>query len=229
VVAHCFGSVTLMMALTAGLGDVRSAVCMQVTLHPVTSMFNQMKLSLDLGSKLMRLGFGDVAPLRGTTVPHTLLDLALRAVPMPHDERCGKAVCRWVNAIYGCTHRHEQLDDATHDLFDELFGVGDLTALEHIRAITQRRRAVDVEGNDVYLSHPERMQLPLLLLHGKHNKIFHPEGSLRTLLWLQGANDPALYERIVLPDYAHLDALVGRDAARDVFPHISEHLGRFNR
>ena len=228
VVAHCFGSATLMMALAAGMGDVRSAVCMQVTLHPVTSVFNQMKLSLDLGKVLTRVGFGDVAPLRGRSVPNTLLDLALRAVPMPHDERCGKAVCRWVNAIYGCTHRHEQLDDATHDLFDELFGVGDLTALEHIRTIVQRRRAVDVDGKDVYVTHPERLQLPMLFLHGKHNKIFHPEGSLRTLLWLQAANDPALYERIVLQDYAHLDALVGRDAARDVFPHISEHLGRFN-
>ena len=33
---HCVGSVSLMMALAAGLSDVRSAVCMQFTLHPVT-------------------------------------------------------------------------------------------------------------------------------------------------------------------------------------------------
>lgn len=229
VVAHCFGSATLMMALTAGLRDVRSAVCMQVTLHPVTSVFNQVKLSLNLGKALTRMGFGDVAPLRGPSVPNSLLDLALRAVPMPTDERCGKAVCRWVNAIYGPTHRHEQLDDATHELFDHLFGVGDLTALEHIRAIAQARRALDVDGNDVYLTHPERLRLPLLFLHGEHNKIFHPEGSLRTLRWLQAENGPELYDRVVLPGYAHLDALVGRDASRDVFPLISAHLGQFNR
>ncbi|HEX2156867.1 MAG TPA: hypothetical protein VHS79_07775, partial [Actinomycetes bacterium] len=58
--------------------------------------------------------------------------------------------------------------------------------------------------------------------------IFHPEGSLRTLRWLQQANDPSLYERVVLPDYAHLDALIGRNAARDVFPVITGHLQRFN-
>lgn len=229
VVAHCFGSVTFMMALAAGLKDVRSGVCMQVTLHPVTSLVNQAKATLGIGKALQRLGVRDVSPLRGASLTNTVLDLALRAVPTPHNERCGKAACRWVNAIYGSTHRHEQLNDATHDLLDELFGPGDLTALDHIRTIVQHRGAVDVAGNDVYLSHPERLRLPLMLVHGQHNAIFHPEGSLRTLRWLEAANDPSLYERVVLPDYAHLDALIGRNAARDVFPYISRHLGRFNR
>jgi cholesterol oxidase len=73
------------------------------------------------------------------------------------------------------------------------------------------------------------MRLPILLVQGERNYIFHPEGSLRTLRWLQDANDPGLYERVVLPGYAHLDALVGRDAASDVFPAVSSHLDRFNR
>jgi hypothetical protein len=33
----------------------------------------------------------------------------------------------------------------------------------------------------------------------------------------------------VLRDYAHLDALIGRDAHRDVYPLLSRHLDRFNR
>src|SRR5690606_11832131 len=39
-VGHCVGSVSLLMALGAGLADVRSAVCMQIPLHPVTSYLN---------------------------------------------------------------------------------------------------------------------------------------------------------------------------------------------
>jgi hypothetical protein len=31
----------------------------------------------------------------------------------------------------------------------------------------------------------------------------------------------------VLPKYAHLDSLIGRDAARDVYPKIVAHLDRF--
>jgi cholesterol oxidase len=52
---------------------------------------------------------------------------------------------------------------------------------------------------------------------------------MRTLRWLQSNNEPTLYERVALPGYAHLDALIGRDAATDVFPRVSEHLDRFNR
>ena len=177
---------------------------------------------------MARIGLDKVAPFSGLNVPNTLLDLALRGVPMPRAERCGKALCRWINAIYGCTHAHGQLDDATHDALDDLFGVGNLAALSHMGTIMQRRLAVDVHGNDVYTRHPERLRLPILLVQGEKNYIFRPPGSMRTLRWLQTANESSLYERVVLPGYAHLDALVGREAATDVFPLISGHLDRFN-
>jgi len=147
---------------------------------------------------------------------------------MPRAERCGKAICRWINAIYGCTHTHEQLNDATHEELDNMFGVGNLSALRHMAAIMQHRLAVDAAGGDVYTRHPERFRLPILLVQGERNHIFKPAGTMRTLRWLQSANEPSLYERRVLPGYAHLDALVGRNAADEVFPAITEHLDRFN-
>jgi cholesterol oxidase len=88
---------------------------------------------------------------------------------------------------------------------------------------------VAADGSDIYTSHPERLRLPMLLVQGDRNDIFRPMGSLRTLHWLQGANDASLYERVVLPGYAHLDALIGRDAPTDVFPVLSGHLDRYNR
>jgi cholesterol oxidase len=226
---HCVGSVSLMMALGAGLADVRSAVCMQFTLHPATSYLNQMKAALKVDRLLGHIGLRKVAPLAGLNVPNAALDLLLRAVPMPRAERCGKALCRWVNAIYGCTHTHDQLNDATHDHLDDLFGVGNLSALAHMGTIMRERLAVDSRGVEAYTRHPERLRLPILLVQGEKNYIFHPEGSMRTLRWLQSANESSLYERVVLPGYAHLDALIGRSAASDVFPLISEHLDRFNR
>ena len=164
-------------------------------------------------------------------MPNTALDLALRAVPMPRAERCGKALCRWINAIYGCTHTHDQLDDATHD---------------HARRPVRRRQpgrprphghdhaaapgGRPPTGDDVYTAHPERLRLPILLVQGEQNYIFQPEGSMRTLRWLQTAQRAvAVRAGCVLPGYAHLDALIGRDAAADVFPLLSEHLDRFNR
>jgi cholesterol oxidase len=226
---HCVGSVSLMMALGAGLADVRSAVCMQFTLHPVTSYLNQVKASARVDKLMGRIGMSKVSPLAGVTVPNTALDLALRAVPMPRAERCGKALCRWINAIYGCTHTHDQLDDATHQALDDMFGVGNLASLGHVGTIMQRRLAVDSTGVEAYTRCPERLRLPILLVQGDKNYIFRPAGSMRTLRWLQSANEASLYERVVLPGYAHLDALIGRDAATDVFPLLSGHLDRFNR
>ncbi|HZM29851.1 MAG TPA: GMC family oxidoreductase N-terminal domain-containing protein [Acidimicrobiales bacterium] len=228
-VGHCVGSVSLLMALGAGLGGVRSAVAMQFPLHPATSYLNQVKSALKVDRALKWLGQHKVSPLTRVDVPNTALDLALRVVPMPMSERCDKALCRWINAIYGCTHTHAQLNDATHEQLDDMFGVGNLASFAHLGLIMQRRLAVDGAGRAAYTSHPERMRLPILLVQGEENYIFHPEGSSRTLRWLQNANDPTLYERAVLPGYAHLDALIGRDAATDVFPRISEHLDRFNR
>jgi cholesterol oxidase len=229
-VGHCVGSASLMMALASGsIPDVRSAVCMQFTLHPVTSLLNQTKAALGVGSLLGRLGLDRVAPFTGGSVLKKLLDLGLRAVPMPAGERCAKPVCRWINTIYGCTHAHEQLNDATHEQLDNMFGVGNLRALDHMAVIMKARKAVAADGADSYVSHPERLRLPILLVQGQRNYIFRPAGSLRTLRWLQEANDPALYERVVLPGYAHLDALVGRDASTDVFPVVSGHLDRYNR
>jgi cholesterol oxidase len=227
-VGHCVGSVSLMMALAAGLTDVRSAVCMQFTLHPTTSKLNLFKAAVKVDRLMKAVGQTKVQPLAGLTVPNTALDLALRVVPMPREERCGKALCRWINAIYGCTHTHGQIDDATHDALDDLFGVGHLAALGHMGTIMQRRLAVDSAGADVYTRHPERLRLPILLMQGEKNYIFRPAGSMRTLRWLQSANEPSLYERVVLPGYAHLDALIGRNAATDVYPVITRHLNQFN-
>ena len=225
---HCVGSVSLMMALAAGLPDVRSAICMQFTLHPATSLLNQFKAFAQVDKVMGRVGLSQVEPLTGRSLPNLALDALLRVVPMPRAERCGKALCRWINAIYGCTHTHDQLNDATHDHLGDMFGVGDLSALGHMGTIMRQRLAVDRDGQAAYTRHPERLRLPILLVQGEKNYIFRPAGSMRTLRWLQSVNEPSLYERAVLPGYAHLDALVGRNASTEVFPLLSGHLDRFN-
>ena len=82
------------------------------------------------------------------------------------------------------------------------------------------------EGGKDYLQHPRLLTIPILFLHGDRNYIFMPEGSARTAWWLRRKNGPGLYRRVVLKGYAHLDTIIGRNAARDVFPHIVEHFDR---
>jgi cholesterol oxidase len=145
---------------------------------------------------------------------------------MASDEHCGRALCRWINGIYGLTHTHAQLNDATHDELSKMFGVGNLTALRHLALIMKAGHVVDSNGKDSYRDNPAGMDIPLLLLQGQRNHIFKPKGSEDTLRWLEKENGPGRYERLVLPDYAHLDFFLGRSANRDVFPEILKFLER---
>ncbi|WP_322752327.1 hypothetical protein [Frankia sp. Cas3] len=221
---HCVGSASLLMALAVGkLPGVRSAVCAQFPLHPVTSPLNRFKAAARVGELLGGVGLSLVRPGRFTP-PGVAVDLTLRALPMAGSERCGQALCRWINAIYGCTHRHARLNQATHEALNDMFGVGNLTALRHLALMMRGSRAVDDRGQDVYTTSAEFLRLPIRFLQGTDNYIFLPDGSARTMHWLREANGPGLYSRSLLPGYAHLDAIIGQDADRDVYPLILSHL-----
>lgn len=224
---HCMGSLSLQMALLAGLQGVRSGVCSQGMVMLAPSALNRFKNAIYVGHVLAGIGIRRVTPGKRPTLANQALDLLLRAVPMPREEHCGQALCRWINLIYGCTHRHAQLNDATHRALIDMFGVGDLTALRHVALMMKNRGAVDRHGQNVYMPHADRMAIPLLLLQGAHNYIFLPKGSERLVQWLRDRNGPGLYERKVLREYAHLDGFIGRDAHRDVFPDILDHLDRY--
>jgi cholesterol oxidase len=224
---HCVGSGSLLMAMLNGLPGIRTAVCAQFPLHPSTSVFNQVKSRLHTAGAFARVGIGGVSPDVVASPPDELLDITLRTLPMPAEERCGQAVCRWINAIYGCTHRHAQLNDATHRALNEMFGFGNIDSLQHLSLMLRRGLAVTHTGGLDYFAHPERIAgTSVLLLQGAHNYIFHPVGSLKTLRWLQDSNPRGDYQREVLPAYAHLDAIVGSRAAVDVYPRIADFLDR---
>jgi cholesterol oxidase len=222
---HCVGSGSLQMAMLNGLRGVRAAVCAQFPMHPSTSVFNQVKSGLHTAGIFSRLGVKGMAPDIRPTLPDELLDITLRTLPMPAEERCGQAVCRWINAIYGCTHRHAQLNDATHRALNEMFGFGNIDSLQHLSLMMRKGLAVTHTGGTDYFDHPERLAATsLLLLQGSQNYIFHPIGSLKTLQWLQEHNPGGDYQREVLQGYAHLDAIVGTRAAADVYPRITNFL-----
>jgi cholesterol oxidase len=224
---HCVGSVSLQMAILAGLTGIRTAVCAQFPMHPASSVFNIVKAQIHAADILAGLGGDGMSPDTRRTPRNELTDIALRTLPMPAEERCGQAVCRWVNAVYGCTHRHAQLNDATHRALNDMFGFGNIASMEHLSLMLRTGLAVTRTGGMDYFDHPERMAgTRLLLLQGMQNYIFHPAGTLRTWRWLLSNNRQGEYERKELPGYAHLDAIVGSKAAVDVYPSIAEFLGR---
>ena len=154
---HCVGSVSLQMAILGGLQGVRTAVCAQFPMHPVSSVFNMVKAHIRTADVLGTLGIGGVSPDIHPSLRDEALDIALRALPMPEEERCNQAVCRWINAVYGCTHRHAQLNEATHQAINEMFGFGNIESMEHLSLMLRKGHAVTHTGGMDYFDHPERM------------------------------------------------------------------------
>jgi cholesterol oxidase len=230
VVGHCVGSMSVLMALLAGLQGVRSVVSSQLTLHPLTYWLNQAKTDIGLARMLehsRKLG-GLFCPVPGTTQADRELDVMAWSVPVPQGQACKNPVCKRVNAFVGPVVLHEQLNEETHFAMGEMFGPVSLSIFDQLTLIMTRGHVVDALGGDTYLTadNARRMALPISFMSGGLNTLFKPESSLRTEAWLAQHNGPQWYRRRVMEGYGHLDNFVGRDAAREVYPWVLAELER---
>jgi len=233
VVGHCMGSLTLQMALLAdsknnpsrGLQGVRAAVCSQVTVHVEARFYNRMTAALRVAKRLQRVGFRTIQPETTPDALDWLIDLILRLNPfVPRGQRCSLAVCHWVTAFCGPTHRHEQLNLETHRNIVNLFGPGDLKALKQIARIIRHKTAVSSKGADDYLPNVQQLKdLPILFLAGDYSRIFPAAGARKIHNCLQD-NGCTKSKLVSLPQYAHLDGFIGENSSCEIFPIIEEFL-----
>jgi len=227
IIAHCFGSTVFFMSqLSGALSGVRAAVASQATPIIDASGMLGLKAALHLGRVFRTIGIDTLNAYTDTdaSLRDRLYHRALALYPLPRDERCVSATCRRVSFMYSQLYEHSQLSPATHDNLHELFGIANLSASEHSLRMVRAGHIVDREGGDVYMQHVARLAIPLRIIHGAENACFEPAGSARTLEWLQRHNDPALYSRVVIPRFGHLDCIFGAHAEEFVYPHIRDHL-----
>ena len=227
VMAHCIGSMTFLMAMLAGLQGVRSAISSALTLYPISPLGNRIRAGLDLGQLLVA---AHIDTMTTDFDRQKAVDVALDNVLklFPSSEQCTSAVCRRILGIYGDVYAHAQLNDATHDAIHEMFGVANVRTFNHISLIVRTGHVVDKDGRETYMNHLDRLAIPITFLHGARNNLFLPEGSLDTQRTVSAANDAGLYQRVVFPNYAHMDCFIGKNASADVFPTIVAELDRFN-
>lgn len=235
IIAHCFGASTLFMALAAGLTNVRSAVFSQIAGHVSPPLANAVRAGLFMPDFLKLLGIDalttDVSADPG--VLERIYDDALRLNPfLRADQRCKSEACHRISFMYAPLYRHEQLDAATHDTLGELFGIANLRSFQHLARMIRNRGVVSFEGTDAYLpadpvrlaANLARFRFPIRFIHGAMNECFLPESTRRTLDLLLHTHPGIPYDRVEIPGYGHIDCIFGRDAARDVYPHIVAHL-----
>lgn len=226
VVAHCFGSTTFFMAMLAGLQGVRSAVISQIATHIEAPAITRLKSGLHVPSLLDDLGIDSLTAYVDTHAQwhDQLYDKALELFPMEKEEQCNSRTCHRITFMYSLLYEHSQLNQVTHDTLHEMFGVANVDSLKHLSLLVRKGHLVDANGEEAYMPHLGRLAIPMRILHGAENACFKPVSTERTLEAMQQVNDPALYDRFVIPNYGHIDCIYGKNAAQDVYPKILEHL-----
>lgn len=224
VVAHGVGSSTFTMALLSGLEGVRAAVCSQVSTHLFVPWLNRLKSRLP--AVLQTVGIKSLTTY--TDAKAGLFDRVYNAslafYPMAGKERCRSPVCRRITSVFGTLYEHDQYNAATHRALHEMFGVVNLTAMRQLSMLSRVTHLVNQHGEEVYLPHLDRMRIPIAFIHGADNLCVLPKSTEITLDVVSKANGQGLYRRHLIPDYGHVDCILGKNADQDVYPHIAEHL-----
>ena len=226
IVGHCFGGVTLFMALAAGLEGVRSAVFSQVAGHILMPAQNRLKSALRTPTLLRALGMRTFDAYVDTRagLPSAVLDEGLKLYTSAFGAYCSSPVCRRITFMFGPLYRHANLNEGTHAALHEMFGAASLRAFEHFVTMAGREHVVTATGEDRYLPHLDRFAFPITFIHGEKNEAYLPKSTALTYARLCEANGASWYRRHVIADYGHLDCLFGVDASRDVYPLIADHL-----
>lgn len=221
VIAHCFGSTSLLMGLLAGLKGVRSVISSQTSLHPISSWFNYAKADSHLARVLAQgvpkslqglLGGAGLPPELGDVLRNGMktvdmvsvndpaapgykaaktLDAMLWPVPFPGELPCYNPVCHRVFGIFGASFVHDQLNEATHNALGRVFGEISTEPFLQLAQILRFGKAVDAGGANTYMNKPENIEIPIDFVAGGLNRIFLPETTLRTLHWLRATHPDA--------------------------------------
>jgi cholesterol oxidase len=217
VVAHGVGSSTFTMAMLSGLAGVRAAVCSQVSTHVLIPLWSRLKSPSV--TAMARMGVTTISPSDDDAWLWRFSDHTPRL-----GARCHDRVCRRITTIFGPLYEHAQFSDGTHAELRSLFGTVNLTALSQLSLLGRRRHLVSSTGEERYLPHLDRLAIPIAYLHGEANRCVLPKSTETTLGLVRAANGGSLYRRSVFAGYGHVDCVMGKDAVRDVFPVIVDHL-----
>lgn len=232
VVAHCIGSLTLSLSMTAGLVPGLAGVVSQgVFLTP--RLAGRTSLRMTLAGELLKSRIDHIpvdfrkVGLWSKYTPLFALASRKAACPDPtcqilHNSAWGTGASLFV---------HEHLSDTTHDRLAELLGPAPLWILPHLRRIELARTVVRWHDTDLrYRALPQnaldaaaRIDTPVLLLSGSENGLWLDSQKLcHDVLTRRQPQLDVTYTEI--PGYGHLDTFLGRGAALDVFGHILDFL-----
>jgi hypothetical protein len=237
---HCMGAATLAMSLLSGRlqGRLCAAVLSQVPPFIVGGYYSQFRRQLAaflrdaIGMRSINLAADDAASGWEVLMDRLLSTLPVNIWGSPfqlarHEPHCRDATCKRISGIIGPLYLHANME-AAHKLLHHYFGWGSTSILGHIAKFFEYERLMTADGGNAYATDTRikaNLDVPLGLLHGQLNQVFHPDSAVRTLSRINAIH-PDLCERLQIRNegkrqYAHFDCLVGDYAHEDVYPSVS--------
>jgi len=201
VVGHAAGASMALMSLLSGAGSgISSLVANQCASNFVVAG-SEISLRNRIGDLIS--GHRPIVSLTHATDADHDVDIAIRS---------------------GLGERYDprNLDAYTQTRIGEYYGTVPPLAQEQWRQMLSSGHLVDSRGRDAYMSDRSRIEASILIVQGTANAALSPESAIQSLAWLGPRS--ALASVHLLGGYGQDDSLIGRRAARDVYPVIADWL-----
>ncbi|KXG53031.1 uncharacterized protein PGRI_000810 [Penicillium griseofulvum] len=233
VIAHCQGSVALSMGLLDGTilsSQLLGITANSVFMNQVFGYWNSLKGRTTLLIQLYELLAGNYFPIVSnakSVIFQRLLDTLLRFYPVGHvRDVCTSTACRRTSFAFGLLWNHENLDKGLHDNVHQFFAGTHTKLMKQVVRIGTRGICMDNDSRPLLTAENlQRLQgLPILFVSGTDNQVFNPETTLKDYELLRRRFGEKLYRRFLVDGYGHLDPIVGKNAAEDVYWRIFGHL-----
>ncbi|BCS10822.1 hypothetical protein ALUC_40162S [Aspergillus luchuensis] len=233
VIAHCQGSVALAMGLLDGtikrthiLGITANAVFMT----QVLAYWNSLKAATPALIRLYEFISGTHYPIGssdGNKPIHKVLDILLRIYPVENRrDICTSTHCHRTTFAFGLCWNHNNLDADIHDNVGQFFADTHTKLLEHVTRMGTHGACLDNDLRPLLTDRNLRnlQDIPILFMSGTVNQVFKPESTLRDYEMLRRRFGEHLYRRFLVEGYGHLDPVIGKNAANDVYWRVFEHV-----
>nr|VFK38337.1 MAG: cholesterol oxidase [Candidatus Kentron sp. TC] len=232
VISHCFSAISFAAALAAGLVEISGLLCNSVSL--VTTLPPVAKAKLMALPDLIRHFFGgaympiDIDEVGMLSRPGMMMALAGLT-----RRKCTNSASHAINFLWGgdvdTIYLHENLHPVTHDRVGELFGPVPYCYWDHLRKVVLAGVMVRFNDDDpIYEALPENyfqaaanIATPMLLFSGGDNRCWgHAQKTCYEMLTEAYPHLDVSYAEI--PGYGHNDLFMGKHAALDVFPTLTD-------
>ncbi|KAL0568713.1 hypothetical protein V5O48_013266, partial [Marasmius crinis-equi] len=234
-IVHCYGAIVTSAGMLNGSIPASWMAGMSVSQVFFRNKFgkvNQVKGGTTILPRVYRAIAGPWYP--AVTPKHSvfqwLVDQILRFYPVgSKEEICNSAVCHRLSLVYGRLWRHKNMNRATHRQLENFVTGAHTDFITNLLLMGEKERVLDAQGKDTLLNNENlgRFEgLPIFLFSGGSNVVYDPETTSMCYddLRKRFPGQEELYRRSVIEGYGHLDNWMGKDACKDVYPVVRDHL-----